>query len=120
MDICVSSNFERYLFALCGENPDVLRDWMLDFEKTGKLTIAGGLLTKAQDEMSSYVVTQEVGSLWEFHLCLAIVFCFLNACMDPIDGAFFDQKTQRNFRVLAGSTQCRWCRSWRKFHQRSH
>ncbi|TDH71956.1 uncharacterized protein CCR75_007862 [Bremia lactucae] len=59
MDICVSSNFERYLFALSGENHDILRGWMQDFEQTGKLTISGDLLAKAQDEMASYAVLQE-------------------------------------------------------------
>ncbi|KAJ0397929.1 hypothetical protein P43SY_006051 [Pythium insidiosum] len=58
MDICVSSNFERYLFALCGEDADVLRGWMQDFEKTGELTITGELLAKAQQEMASYAVLQ--------------------------------------------------------------
>uniref|UniRef100_M4BM75 Threonine synthase n=1 Tax=Hyaloperonospora arabidopsidis (strain Emoy2) TaxID=559515 RepID=M4BM75_HYAAE len=59
MDICVSSNFERYLFALAGEDHDVLRGWMQAFEQTGELTITGELLAKAQDEMASYAVLQE-------------------------------------------------------------
>ncbi|CAI5732836.1 unnamed protein product [Hyaloperonospora brassicae] len=59
MDICVSSNFERYLFALSGENHDVLRGWMQAFEQTGELTITGELLAKAQDEMASYAVLQD-------------------------------------------------------------
>ncbi|KAF1790999.1 Threonine synthase, N-terminal [Phytophthora cactorum] len=59
MDICVSSNFERYLFALSGENHDILRGWMQGFEQTGELTISGELLTKAQDEMASYAVLQK-------------------------------------------------------------
>ncbi|KAG6598104.1 Threonine synthase [Phytophthora cinnamomi] len=59
MDICVSSNFERYLFALSGENHDILRGWMQGFEQTNELTISGELLTKAQDEMASYAVLQD-------------------------------------------------------------
>lgn len=59
MDICVSSNFERYLFALSGENHDVLRGWMQGFEQTNELTISGELLTKAQNEMASYAVLQD-------------------------------------------------------------
>ncbi|ETN19803.1 threonine synthase [Phytophthora nicotianae INRA-310] len=47
MGICVSSNFERYLFALSGEGHDVLRGWMQGFEQTGELTISGELLAKA-------------------------------------------------------------------------
>lgn len=58
MDICVSSNFERYLFALSGEDHEALRGWMLDFEKTGQLTIEGELLAKAQADMASFSVRQ--------------------------------------------------------------
>lgn len=59
MDICVSSNFERYLFALSGEDHDVLREWMVNFEKTGELTIEGELLATAQRQMGSYAVLQD-------------------------------------------------------------
>ncbi|MCL2104957.1 MAG: threonine synthase [Kiritimatiellaeota bacterium] len=37
MDIQVSSNFERYLFYLSGENAATLRDWMTTFKTTGTL-----------------------------------------------------------------------------------
>ena len=57
MDICVSSNFERYLFALCDDDPHVLKSWMDDFEKTGELTIEGEYLEKAKREMSSSSAT---------------------------------------------------------------
>ncbi|KAI9905895.1 hypothetical protein PsorP6_013618 [Peronosclerospora sorghi] len=59
MDICVSSNFERYLFALSGENCEILRSWMDEFEKSGELTITGELLNKAQNDMTSYAVLQQ-------------------------------------------------------------
>lgn len=58
MDICVSSNFERYLFALSGEDSVVLSEWMRAFEATGELTIDGALLETAQQEMASYAVLQ--------------------------------------------------------------
>ncbi|CAK4717060.1 hypothetical protein AeMF1_007850 [Aphanomyces euteiches] len=58
MDICVSSNFERYLFALSGDNSAVLKEWMTSFEKTGKLTVEGDLLDKAKSEMTSRAVLQ--------------------------------------------------------------
>ncbi|OQR94120.1 threonine synthase [Achlya hypogyna] len=58
MDICVSSNFERYLFALCGDDATTLRQWMDTFEATGKLTVEGPLLAKAKREMASYSVLQ--------------------------------------------------------------
>jgi len=53
MDICVSSNFERYLFHLAGDNPQTLKTWMQDFEKTKKLTLTGDLLAKAQKDFGS-------------------------------------------------------------------
>ncbi|ETV90363.1 threonine synthase [Aphanomyces invadans] len=58
MDICVSSNFERYLFSLCGDDPAVLKEWMTTFESTGKLTVQGTLLKKAQTDMSSYSILE--------------------------------------------------------------
>lgn len=53
MDICVSSNFERYLYHLCGDNGAMLNTWMTNFEKTGELTITGDLLEDAKREFSS-------------------------------------------------------------------
>jgi threonine synthase len=53
MDICVSSNFERYLFELAGRDSEVLAKWMKDFETTHKLTVTGDLLKEAQSQFSS-------------------------------------------------------------------
>mgnify|MGYP005847839551 CR=1 FL=1 len=53
MDICVSSNFERYLFHLAGHQPDTLADWMKGFESTRKLDISGDLLKQAQEDFLS-------------------------------------------------------------------
>lgn len=53
MDICVSSNFERYLFSLAGNDATRLAEWMSTFEETKKLTITGELLEKAQSDFSS-------------------------------------------------------------------
>jgi len=53
MDICVSSNFERYLYHLSGDNPNTLSSWMKTFETTGKLTIDGHLLQQAQSDFLS-------------------------------------------------------------------
>jgi threonine synthase len=53
MDICVSSNFERYLFHLAGNNPETLASWMKDFEQTHTLTITGELLQRAQSDFDS-------------------------------------------------------------------
>lgn len=53
MDICVSSNFERYLYHLAGNDGTLLAKWMEDFETTKKLTIQGDLLTKARSDFLS-------------------------------------------------------------------
>ena len=53
MDICVSSNFERYLFHLAGNDSEKLSSWMKEFESTKKLTVDGELLVKAQSDFSS-------------------------------------------------------------------
>ena len=53
MDICVSSNFERYLYFLAGNDPTKLAEWMKSFESTKKLDIGGDLLSKAQSDFSS-------------------------------------------------------------------
>jgi threonine synthase len=53
MDICVSSNFERYLFFLAGNDSSMLAEWMTSFESTKKLDIKGDLLAKAQSHFSS-------------------------------------------------------------------
>ncbi|CAM9114704.1 unnamed protein product [Choristocarpus tenellus] len=72
MDICVSSNFERFLFHLCGDNASTLQEWMKNFELTGKLTLEGPLLEKAQEVfLSARVDTAEnlamIRSQWEEH-----------------------------------------------------
>eukprot|EP00559_Dactyliosolen_fragilissimus_P007470 CAMPEP_0184870238 /NCGR_PEP_ID=MMETSP0580-20130426/36887_1 /TAXON_ID=1118495 /ORGANISM="Dactyliosolen fragilissimus" /LENGTH=518 /DNA_ID=CAMNT_0027372219 /DNA_START=51 /DNA_END=1607 /DNA_ORIENTATION=- len=53
MDICVSSNFERYLYHLAGDDADTLASWMKTFESTGKLTIAGKKLEVAREDFGS-------------------------------------------------------------------
>lgn len=53
MDICVSSNFERYLFHLAGNNAKTLAGWMQDFERTSKLTLSGSLLRRAQEDFDA-------------------------------------------------------------------
>ena len=53
MDICVSSNFERYLFHLAGDDATTLAGWMKNFESTGKLTITGKQLDEARSDFKS-------------------------------------------------------------------
>ncbi|HIL87666.1 MAG TPA: threonine synthase [Deltaproteobacteria bacterium] len=62
MDIQISSNFERYLFDLCGCSSEQLKRWMQDFQETGRLTIDGELLKTAQSSFASARV-DEAGTL---------------------------------------------------------
>lgn len=53
MDICVSSNFERYLFHLAGNDATKLAKWMEDFETTKQLSLTGAPLKQAQSDFLS-------------------------------------------------------------------
>jgi len=57
MDIQISSNFERYLFALSGQNSDVLAQWMSSFKTTGKLSVSPEQLQQARDTFLSTSVS---------------------------------------------------------------
>ena len=69
MDIQISSNFERYLFYLCGKNSETLSAWMKDLKKTGNITLKGDLLASAQTEMVSARASEEetIGCIAAFH-----------------------------------------------------
>jgi len=60
MDISVSSNFERYLFYLGGENAETLASWMDAFESTGKMEVPKKLLTIARSEFLSYASDEKL------------------------------------------------------------
>ncbi|MEI7885542.1 MAG: threonine synthase [Clostridia bacterium] len=49
MDILISSNLERLLFDLNGENSDQIRAWMSELNDTGKYKINNNLVSSIQD-----------------------------------------------------------------------
>ncbi|GBG33597.1 Threonine synthase [Hondaea fermentalgiana] len=53
MDICVSSNFERFLYHMVDDDAETLAAMMKEFEETGKLKASEDLLRRSQAEMSS-------------------------------------------------------------------
>lgn len=69
MDICVSSNFERYLYHLAGDDPVTLTNWMQAFESTGKLTITGKKLERAKQEFVSARADKAmtIGTIKKYH-----------------------------------------------------
>ena len=69
MDIQISSNLERYLYDLCDQDPKILRSWMTEFQASGKLTLTGNHLKKAQTQFESVRVDDEetVATIREVH-----------------------------------------------------
>mmetsp|Transcript_10175 Transcript_10175/g.11682 ORF Transcript_10175/g.11682 Transcript_10175/m.11682 type:complete len:493 (+) Transcript_10175:222-1700(+) len=59
MDICVSSNFERFLFHMNENNAETMHKIMKDFEETKKLEATEELLQRCQSQMLSARLTQE-------------------------------------------------------------
>ncbi|MBF0286589.1 MAG: threonine synthase [SAR324 cluster bacterium] len=59
MDIQISSNFERFLYYLSGEQAGQLCAWMETFQNTGQLDIQGAALKVAQSEFSSVAVSEK-------------------------------------------------------------
>ncbi|MGK5092662.1 threonine synthase [Deltaproteobacteria bacterium TL4] len=59
MDIQISSNFERFLFDISGQSSEQLVSWMSSFHKTGKLTLEGSFLKRAQQEMQAERASEE-------------------------------------------------------------
>ncbi|WP_338553097.1 threonine synthase [Paenibacillus sp. KS-LC4] len=56
MDIQVASNFERYLYYVLGENPQLITELMNQFRKEGKLVISGEDLLRVQAEFGAHGV----------------------------------------------------------------
>jgi threonine synthase len=115
MDIGVSSNFERFLFHCADMNPDVLRGWMDNFEKTGRLTATPELLARAQAEMkSARVDAAEVSDQ------IKQVFGAYNAGGGPGSGYLLDPHSAIGVAAAAkvNATQpvvCLACAHWAKF-----
>ncbi|WP_040950083.1 threonine synthase [Gorillibacterium massiliense] len=59
MDIQVASNFERYLYYLCGENAGTVSGLMNAFKQEGKITIPADLLTQVQQIFAAYGVEND-------------------------------------------------------------
>jgi threonine synthase len=95
MDICVSSNFERYLFHLFGDDPATLKALMEAFEgkgskvntrvgtgEAGKLKVTDAILAKArQDFLAARANTKEVlDCIKEYDAKHNYLYCPHSAC----------------------------------------
>ena len=49
MDILISSNLERLLYHLCGENDTQIADWMKQLKENGKYTVSDEVFAKIND-----------------------------------------------------------------------
>mmetsp|Transcript_10154 Transcript_10154/g.19882 ORF Transcript_10154/g.19882 Transcript_10154/m.19882 type:complete len:519 (+) Transcript_10154:99-1655(+) len=59
MDICVSSNFERFLYHMLDDDSEALLEMMNNFESTGKLKADEDFLRRSQAEMDSASLSRE-------------------------------------------------------------
>jgi threonine synthase len=59
MDIEISSNFERYLFALMGGDAERLAGAMGDFRKSGRFAPGGAEMERARRDFSAHAVSDE-------------------------------------------------------------
>jgi len=65
----VASNFERFLYFLSDNNSEMLREWMKEFETTGKLVLSQNYLNKARQYIISTEVSDKetVETIAQFH-----------------------------------------------------
>jgi threonine synthase len=102
MDICVSSNFERYLYHLAGDDATTLASWMSAFESTGKLTITGKKLDEARADFKSAradtAATQKVPQGVQLH-----------ALSSQCCGSFSHSSTQNRQLCHSGACHCSLC-----------
>ncbi len=59
MDIQISSNFERFLFFLMGEDPREVKRLMNDLATTGRLEVSSGKLRMVQSIFTAVAVSEE-------------------------------------------------------------
>ena len=59
MDIQVASNFERYLYYLHGERPEVVRDLMAGFAAQAEVRVSDEVLAQVQADFSAYSIENE-------------------------------------------------------------
>ena len=59
MDIGISSNFERYLFELLGQDSEHLNVLMSEFNTTGQFSIGADLLEMARQDFSAYRLSDD-------------------------------------------------------------
>ena len=58
MDICVSSNFERFLYHVGDDNATLTSDLMLTFDRTKQMKVTKDFLKKAKSEISAVMVDE--------------------------------------------------------------
>jgi len=99
MDILESSNFERFLYYVSGENPERTAQWMCDLKATGKLSVDEEEFKRVQREFDGAFVSDEetkavieqiyntYGYLLDPHTAVAMGAYMQNLQKHPEDGA---------------------------------
>lgn len=54
MDIQISSNFERYLYDMVGQNSDIVTDYMNDFKNSGEFAVTKDQYARALHDFKAY------------------------------------------------------------------
>lgn len=88
MDISVSSNFERFLFWLCGGNSDQVCAWFEKFETGGEIRVSEELLSRARTQIISQSKTDD-----ELLECIRQTFRETNYLVCPHTACSFPKQT---------------------------
>ncbi len=69
MDIQVASNFERYLFYLCDQDPAAVTAAMTDFGRSGRMTFSAAQRARVSEDFQALTVDREqtVATIRDFH-----------------------------------------------------
>lgn len=99
MDILESSNFERFLYYVCGEDPERTAALMQDLKKTGRLTVSGEEMNRVRqtfsgayvDDAGTTAVIEQVynsyGYLLDPHTAVAMSAYMQHVAAHPEEGA---------------------------------
>jgi len=112
MDICISSNFERFLYHMCDEDATVLAALMKDFESTGKLSASGEYLKKCQNEMLSARLSKQ-----EILGTIKDNYAKHHYLLDPHSaiGVGAAEKLRQEGKLTSSAMVCLACAHWGKF-----
>jgi len=83
MDICISSNFERFLLWVANDDTSKISKWMKGVKENGKLTLQGDLLNKARSVMRSANASEQdiLSCIREIQDKYVFIYLFMCVCV---------------------------------------